>query len=357
MTLRRYAPRWLRRIQLKSAPRAYDAHADAMRRHILPGPLADVPLVELRRKAIRAFLEDVQLHGRAPCSRAACRALEPCPHAGLPLAAGSLRHVYSALRACLQAAVEDEELTANPATRLGGKHGLRLEPTARDRAATAAARLLPPAELRALLAHLDRPGTPQAAWLPIVLTYARAGLRLGEAPALAVVDFDPSGTGSLTVRRAQNKRTHALEPPKHGIVRTVDLAGSPELVECLRRHVAGLKKRALATGTPLGRWLFPTATGTRVQSRNMARALTLLCAGAGIPARSAHDLRHTYATRLVEAGAPLDYVQKQLGHATIQITMDYYAPAARTKLPAALRGVLDDAGGGAADVAAGSQGR
>lgn len=38
-----------------------------------------------------------------------------------------------------------------------------------------------------------------------------------------------------------------------------------------------------------------------------------------------HDLRHTYASRMAEAGAPPKYVQKQLGHSSFQVTMDIYS--------------------------------
>jgi integrase len=37
---------------------------------------------------------------------------------------------------------------------------------------------------------------------------------------------------------------------------------------------------------------------------------------------SFHDLRHTYASLMTEAGASPKYVQEQLGHTSIQVTMD-----------------------------------
>ena len=44
----------------------------------------------------------------------------------------------------------------------------------------------------------------------------------------------------------------------------------------------------------------------------------------GLQYRNVHAIRHTYATRMIMAGASLAYVQKQLGHSTIQLTVDLY---------------------------------
>ena len=38
-----------------------------------------------------------------------------------------------------------------------------------------------------------------------------------------------------------------------------------------------------------------------------------------------HNLRHTYASELAEQGALPKYVQSQLGHSSIQVTMDIYS--------------------------------
>lgn len=37
-----------------------------------------------------------------------------------------------------------------------------------------------------------------------------------------------------------------------------------------------------------------------------------------------HDLRHTYASLLIQAGEPLPYIRDQLGHESIQVTVDIY---------------------------------
>jgi len=43
-----------------------------------------------------------------------------------------------------------------------------------------------------------------------------------------------------------------------------------------------------------------------------------------IPVFSSHTFRHTFATRCIEAGIQPKTLQKYLGHATLQMTMDLY---------------------------------
>jgi integrase len=46
---------------------------------------------------------------------------------------------------------------------------------------------------------------------------------------------------------------------------------------------------------------------------------------AGLPSIRWHDLRHTYATLLLSRGTHPTYVQKSLGHASVQLTLDRYS--------------------------------
>ena len=46
---------------------------------------------------------------------------------------------------------------------------------------------------------------------------------------------------------------------------------------------------------------------------------------AGLPAIRAHDLRHTHATLLLQAGVHPKVVQERLGHSSITVTLDTYS--------------------------------
>lgn len=50
------------------------------------------------------------------------------------------------------------------------------------------------------------------------------------------------------------------------------------------------------------------------------------CRNAGITDLRFHDLRHTAATRMIEAGASIVAVSKILGHSDIKMTMRYTHP-------------------------------
>lgn len=330
LTLADYSTRWLARIAPPALKqRAYDVHARALRLYLLPR-LGGVRLVDLRRGAIRDALADCAARGGTDRETKGARPLKP----------GSVRTIYSAIRACLQSAVDDELLVANPASKLGGKRGLRCEPTKRERQQRIEQRVLDADEL-ATFAHHTKQHAP--GWLPLLLVYMRAGLRLGEAVALEIDDFSAAAGGSLRVRQAIDFITGTLGPPKFG-PRVVDLTLSPELVAVLRAQVAGLKRRAVQTSRIGPRWLFPSASsrGTALGPRNVNRALARLGRAAGLPRPvSPQDLRHTYATLLIEAGCTPAYVQQQLGHASIQLTIDTYAVTAKPRLPAGLVGLLD----------------
>lgn len=62
-----------------------------------------------------------------------------------------------------------------------------------------------------------------------------------------------------------------------------------------------------------------------------------LCDEAGIRRFSMHALRHTYATRAIERGMQPKILQKLLGHASIQITMDRYVGVSNESLFQAVR--------------------
>ena len=65
-------------------------------------------------------------------------------------------------------------------------------------------------------------------------------------------------------------------------------------------------------------------TGMPIKNSSYDTHLYKLCEEAGIKPISMHCLRHTYATRAIERGVNPKALQKLLGHASLQVTMDTY---------------------------------
>lgn len=132
-----------------------------------------------------------------------------------------------------------------------------------------------------------------------------AGLRRGELLALTWRDVDLA-RGVLHVH-AQLVQAGQIAPPKSAAgVRDVPI--SPELAPLLRasRQLRG-RVVPICAPTLARRW--------RAAQRD---------AGIPEPLYRLHDLRHTYASRLLMAGLPLKVLQYTLGHASMELTANTY---------------------------------
>lgn len=156
-----------------------------------------------------------------------------------------------------------------------------------------------------------------------ILTALRAGLRYGEVAGLQKTDVDFTRR-VIEVRRSCGWKRR-VELPKNGRIRRVDM--SPQLAEELARHLesAELEGAVKGWGDEERAWLFPNRSGKPYDRRNFDRKVWRpLLKKAGQHPRRFHDLRHTFASRLIQQGANLLYVRDQLGHASVQITLDHY---------------------------------
>jgi len=316
-TVAAFADEWLAGLVGQIKARTFEAYAKAVTLYIVPR-LGERPVVELTRRDCKAFLRACRQEGVSK----------------KPLAQGSVYAIYAALRALLNEAVEEELIAGNPAARLGKR--LHLHPTAQHRKAAVEARVLTKARLRELLGWVR---TKLPAAYPLLLTLARCGLRLGEVVALRLDDYDAESR-RLLVARAWNARHRTMETPKHG-ARRVDV--SPQLAAILEAHIAALRKVVGIDGKPKSEWLFPSLVWGMLDARNVRRLISRVARdselGRGL---KPHDLRHTYGSILTAEGAPPQYIQAQMGHASIQITIDLYGSGLSASYQHSAE-VLDDA--------------
>jgi integrase len=154
-----------------------------------------------------------------------------------------------------------------------------------------------------------------------------AGLRQGEALALRWRDLDLEA-GLIHVRGTLEYGTDRIGPPKSRHSRRTLPVESRRLCEALCAHAGNVLHHPDAL-------VFQTATGHPYHARNVLAWWHELCARAGVRRFRFHDLRHTWATSQLEAGEPLAYVSRYLGHSKVDMTLDTYA---QTLSLAAMRG-------------------
>jgi integrase len=70
--------------------------------------------------------------------------------------------------------------------------------------------------------------------------------------------------------------------------------------------------------------VFPSLEGTPLEERNVRHEFTRLLEKAELRQIRIHDLQNTLASLLLQQGASMIYVKEQLGHGSIQITVDRY---------------------------------
>lgn len=167
------------------------------------------------------------------------------------------------------------------------------------RAAAPAYRFLEHGDLESVLTACD------AELRLLVLAAARTGLRWSELVALEWGDLDSTGR-VLTVQRAIVRGV--VKAPKNGRIRHVPL--SSDLAASLACQPRSAKLVFHRDGRPL---CYDTMTW------RLRRA----CRTAGVPVVTWHPLRHTFATHLSSAGAPIKAVQELLGHSSLAMTMRY----------------------------------
>ena len=112
---------------------------------------------------------------------------------------------------------------------------------------------------------------------------------------------------------------------------------SAQLTTALREWRAVQQERWLKKGEDMPPWVFPSRTGTALEERNIRHVFERMLTKAGLRHIRIHDLRHTFASLLLQQGESVVYVKEQLGHGSIQITVDTYGHP----IPGANRGAVD----------------
>ena len=272
MTVAQYMTRWLEdSARGDLAPRTYHNYRLQIRRHIVP-TFGSVKLDKLTAAHIQSLYARKLRDGLKP---------------------SSVRYIHTVLHRALEQAVRFNLIPFNPAAKVDPPKVRQEEITPLD--SEKARRFLDAAK-----------GDKYEALYVLSVT---TGLRMGEALGLKWSDIEL-----------------VFSEPKNASRRTIDLP--QRALEALRSHRKIQAEERLRAGSE---WqdnglMFTTRKGTPLDAQNVVnRFFKPLLKLAGLPNIRWHDLRHTYATLLLARGTHPTYVQKSLGHASVQLTLDRYS--------------------------------
>lgn len=311
ITLRSYAEEWL--SSQTWATSTTEAARSALDGYILP-LLGDRPLGSLQPSDVRALNA----------------------HLGRELSASTAQVYAGRLHSILAMATTDRVIASNPAA------GIRP-------AAPLAGQVVPPTTTQVELLVAHAPEQHRA----LLLTLAGLGLRIGEATGLTIdrVDFlgrtvrvdqqavIVKGQGNVLTARLKTKASYRPLPDvvARALARHIELYGvgedgvlfqGKEGRPVLRHTARDAMHRAARAGND----------SSRARDRRALAPFPVLF--------HPHDLRHFYASALIESGASVKTVQARLGHASAAVTLDVYGhlwpdneEQTRAAVDAALSGV------------------
>jgi integrase len=286
ITLEAYAVTFLERIEQTRKHTTHDDYRKMLKRYVFP-VFRGQDLHLITREKVKAFAVSCLQRGLSP---------------------KTVQNIIRTVSSLFSHAVEDNLVTVNPALNPG-----KFLPKISKR------RSIDPLTRHELAQFLTY--TKQAApnVYPLFLCAARTGLRQGELLALQWDDLNLAGR-FVEVRR---NFTHGrLTTPKSGESRRGDL--SRELTATLEALQLDRQVEAAAQGRDLSPLVFCDADGKPFHQNWIRLRFFKLLKGAGVRQVRFHDLRHSFASLLLQNGESPVYVKDQMGHSSIQVTVDLY---------------------------------
>lgn len=277
-TFNEFADQWLRDYAgVKVKPSTKDDYTGVVRKHLKPF-FGDTPLASIDPKMVQDYVSHKTERGLSP---------------------RTINKTVTVLKLMLKHAVIWGYLKDNPA-----------QYVERPRQVHTEREYLKPSEIRRLL----EASPPK--FLPLYAIAALAGLRQGESLALRWSDIDLE-QGVIFVRRSWHDKHGFAEPKSQYSRRVVDM--SPHLAEILKQYKQD-------TGGQPDDLLFPgEVEGKPLSRQNLVQKHYYgTLKDAGVKQVDFHALRHSYATVMIASGANMKYLQHQMGHSSIRVTMDLY---------------------------------
>lgn len=231
-----------------------------------------------------------------------------------PLALATIRKILIMLNQIMSYAVRHRYLSYNPfqdveRPRAQGRASEKKKP-----------QILLPAEIKRFLDAVKDPK-----YRTLFFTALMTGARQGELLGLRWSDVDVPKK-QIHIQRTYNMGRF-FTPKTEQSNRGIDM--SPGLIRALATW-------QLQSGGRDDDLVFPSAEGTPISAANMMKRhfLPALFAS-GCPRIRFHDLRHTYASLLLDQNESIKYIQSQLGHSSPTVTLNIYSHLLKNQNPAA----------------------
>ena len=171
-----------------------------------------------------------------------------------------------------------------------------------------------------------------------MLLALQTGIRIGELVGLKWHDVDLKGK-TISIRRSvkrvrvvfdethKGKTTKILErePKTKTSRRTIPLMESA--VKVLQEHQKEMKileiKHKIVWKNE--NWVFCTLDGGLIEPRNVVRTFEAVLKKANLEKINFHALRHTFVSRMLEAGENIKTISVLIGHTDVAFTLNTYA--------------------------------